>query len=199
MPVIETEITTNVSTREGAPSPQPEQASGSGGEKSAAQQQDQQNAAVKNDEGVDHKKYAFHSFGAQFVKVLVDPQLGTVRVAKCVGVMDIGKVLNLKTATNQIMGGMIFGIGMALMEATRYDPQNGRVVTRDLTDYLVPVNADMPEFDIQFLDMPDPYISPVGGRGIGEIGITGITAATLPMRFITRPVSGCAIYRDHSG
>jgi xanthine dehydrogenase YagR molybdenum-binding subunit len=174
MPFIETEITTNVSTREGAPPPQPELAEGA---KDPAKKQDQQSAAVKNDEGVDHKKYAFHSFGAQFVKVLVDPSLGMVRVAQCVGVMDIGRVLNQKTATNQIMGGMIFGIGMALMEGTVYDPQNGRVVTRDLTDYLIPVNADMPAFDIQFLDIPDPFISPVGARGIGEIGITGITAA----------------------
>jgi len=171
LPTLETEITTNVSTREGAPPAQ----SSADGEK--ANDPDQQSAAVKADEGVDHKKYAFHSFGAQFVKVLVDPVLGTVRVDKIVGVMDIGKVLNLKTAINQIMGGMIFGIGMALMECTIYDPTNGRVVTRDLTDYLVPVNADMPEFDIQFIDIPDPYISPVGARGIGEIGITGITAA----------------------
>jgi xanthine dehydrogenase YagR molybdenum-binding subunit len=175
LPMLEAEITTNVSTREGAPPP-------SGGEKKQGGEKngsaaDQQSAAVKNDEGVDHKKYAFHSFGAQFAKVLVDPALGTVRVAKIVGVMDIGTVLNLKTATNQIMGGMIFGIGMALMEDTIYDPNNGRVVTRDLSDYLVPVNADIPEFDIQFIGIPDPYISPVGARGIGEIGITGVTAA----------------------
>jgi len=75
------------------------------------------------------------------------------------------------------MGGMIFGIGMALMEETAYDPNNGRVVTRDLAQYLVPVNADMPEFDVQFIDEPDPYISPLGARGIGEIGITGMAAA----------------------
>ncbi len=167
LPTLETEITTNVSTREGAPP-------AAGGEKKGG---DQESSAVKADEGVDHKKYAFHSFGAHFVKVLVDPTLGTVHVDKIVGVMDIGRVLNLKTATNQIMGAMIFGIGMALMEGTIYDPTNGRVVTRDLTDYLVPVNADMPAFDIQFIDIPDPYISPVGARGIGEIGITGITAA----------------------
>jgi xanthine dehydrogenase YagR molybdenum-binding subunit len=182
LPLIEAEITTNVSTREGASQPQSGSAEGakSGsaeGAKGSAKQQDQQSAAVSSDEGVDHKKYAFHSFGAQFVKVLVDPSLGTVRVSKCVSVMDIGRVLNRKTATNQIMGGMIFGIGMALMEGTVYDPRNGRVVTRDLTDYLVPVNADMPEFEIRFLDIPDPFISPVGARGIGEIGITGITAA----------------------
>jgi xanthine dehydrogenase YagR molybdenum-binding subunit len=167
LPTLETEITTNVSTREGA-------APAAGGEKKGG---DQESAAVKADEGVDHKKYAFHSFGAHFVKVLVDPTLGTVHVDKIVGVMDIGRVLNLKTATNQIMGAMIFGIGMALMEGTIYDPTNGRVVTRDLSDYLVPVNADMPSFDVQFIDIPDPYISPVGARGIGEIGITGITAA----------------------
>jgi len=125
----------------------------------------------------DRKSYAFHSFGAHFVRVLVDPLLGTVKVDKIVGVMDIGKVMNLKTAKNQIMGGMIFGIGMALMEGSEYDPNDGRVVTRDLAQYLVPVNADMPEFDVQFIDIPDPYISPIGARGIGEIGVTGVTAA----------------------
>jgi xanthine dehydrogenase YagR molybdenum-binding subunit len=85
--------------------------------------------------------------------------------------------MNMKTAKNQIMGGMIFGMGMALMEETKYDDNNGRVVTRDLAQYLVPVNADMPDFDVQFIGTPDPFISPLGARGIGEIGITGITAA----------------------
>jgi xanthine dehydrogenase YagR molybdenum-binding subunit len=109
--------------------------------------------------------------------VLVDPDLMTVHVDKAVSVMDIGKVLNLKTAKNQIMGGMIFGIGMALMEETQYDPNRGRVVTRDLANYLVPVHADMPEFEVEFLDKPDLLISPIGARGIGEIGITGMAAA----------------------
>ena len=146
---------------------------GGGGEEGKADT----NPFVKQDQDVDRKKYSFQSFGAQFVKVLVDPALGTVRVDKVVSVIDIGKVLNLKTAENQVMGGVIFGIGMALMEHTAYDPNNGRVVTRDLADYLVPVNADMPEFNVQFIDKPDPYISPIGARGVGEIGITGITAA----------------------
>lgn len=146
---------------------------GGGGEEGKADT----NPFVKQDQDVDRKKYSFQSFGAQFVKVLVDPDLGTVRVDKVVSVIDIGKVLNLKTAENQVMGGVIFGIGMALMEHTAYDPNNGRVVTRDLADYLVPVNADMPEFNVQFIDKPDPYISPIGARGVGEIGITGITAA----------------------
>lgn len=142
-----------------------------------AKEESRNNAAVKEDEGVDREAYAFHSWGAQFVRVLVDPELCTIRVDKAVSVMDIGKVLNLKTATNQIMGGMIFGIGMALMEGSQYDPGRGRVVTRDLANYLVPVHADMPDFDIQFIDHPDPYISPIGARGIGEIGITGMAAA----------------------
>jgi xanthine dehydrogenase YagR molybdenum-binding subunit len=75
------------------------------------------------------------------------------------------------------MGGMIFALGMAKMEESVYDPRNGRPVTRDLANYHVPVHADIPEFDIRFLDRPDPIISPIGARGIGEIGITGTTAA----------------------
>ena len=96
---------------------------------------------------------------------------------KIVGVMDIGKVMNLKTAIKQIKGGMIFGLGMALMENVQYDPNNGRIVTRDLAQYLVPVHADIPEIEVQFIDRPDPYISPLGARGIGEIGVTGMAAA----------------------
>lgn len=135
------------------------------------------NAAVQEDEKTDRKPYVFHSFGAQFVKVLVDPDLGTVHIDKVVGVMDVGTIMNMKTAKNQIMGGMVFGIGMALMEETQYDPNRGRVVTHDLANYLVPVNADMPEFEVEFINKPDTIISPIGARGIGEIGITGITAA----------------------
>ena len=91
--------------------------------------------------------------------------------------MEIGKVLNLKMAKNQIMGGMIFGIGMALMEHSVYDPTAGRIVTRDLANYLVPVHADIPDIRVEFIDQPDPHITAIGARGIGEIGITGITAA----------------------
>jgi len=91
--------------------------------------------------------------------------------------MDIGTVMNFKTATNQIMGGIIFGMGMALMEETKYDPNNSRIVTRDLAQYLVTVNADIPEIEVQFIEKPDPYISPIGARGIGEIGVTGMAAA----------------------
>jgi xanthine dehydrogenase YagR molybdenum-binding subunit len=143
----------------------------------SAQKESENNPAVQADEKTDRKGYAFHSFGAHFVKVRVDELLGTVHVDKIVGVMDVGRIMNLKTAKNQIMGGMIFGIGMALLEATEYDPNRGRVVNRDLAQYLLPVHADMPEFDVQFIDIPDQVISPIGARGIGEIGITGVTAA----------------------
>jgi xanthine dehydrogenase YagR molybdenum-binding subunit len=126
---------------------------------------------------LDSSPYSFHSFGAQFARVLFDPDLGTVRATHFAAVMDVGRVLNLKTAKNQIMGGMIFGLGMALMEETIYDPWRGRIVTRDLANYLVPVHADIPEIEVQFIDQPDPHISSIGARGVGEIGITGITAA----------------------
>jgi xanthine dehydrogenase YagR molybdenum-binding subunit len=170
---IEALAKTNVSTRQS----QEANPAAKGTPEGNAEEESKTNNAVQQDEQTDRKPYAFHSFGAQFVKVLVDPLLGTVKVDKAVAVMDIGTVLNLKTAENQIMGGMIFGIGMALMEHTAYDPNDGRVVTKDLAQYLVPVNADMPDFDIQFINKPDLVISPIGARGIGEIGITGITAA----------------------
>jgi xanthine dehydrogenase YagR molybdenum-binding subunit len=173
MQKIEAEAKTNVSTRQ----QQEANPAASGSSEETAEKESKTNPAVQEDEKTNRKPYAFHSFGAQFVKVLVDERLGTVRVDKAVAVMDIGKVMNLKTAKNQIMGGMIFGIGMALMENTAYDPNNGRVVTRDLAQYLVPVHADMPEFEVEFIDIPDPYISPIGARGVGEIGITGIAAA----------------------
>ncbi|AMR32911.1 hypothetical protein A0256_16535 [Mucilaginibacter sp. PAMC 26640] len=173
MQKLEALAKTNVSTRQS----QEANPAAKGSPEGMAEEESKTNSAVTDDQQVDRKPYAFHSFGAQFVKVLVDPLLGTVKVDKAVGVMDIGTVLNLKMAENQIMGGMIFGIGMALMEMTAYDPNDGRVVTKDLAQYLVPVNADMPEFNIQFLNKPDTIISPIGARGIGEIGVTGITAA----------------------
>ena len=170
---LEAEAITETSTREQTEA----NPAAAGSKEESVKEESKKNQAVQEDEKVDRKAYSFHSFGAQFVRVLVDPDLMTVHVDKAVAVMDIGKVLNLKTAKNQIMGGMIFGIGMALMEETIYDPNRGRVVTRDLANYLVPVHADMPEFEVEFLDKPDLLISPIGARGIGEIGITGMAAA----------------------
>jgi xanthine dehydrogenase YagR molybdenum-binding subunit len=174
MQKVEALANTDVSTRQQTES---NPAAKGGGSEEEAKAESKNNPAVQEDEQIDRKPYVFHSFGAQFVKVRVDADLGTVHLEKVVAVMDTGRVMNMKTAKNQIMGGMIFGMGMALMEETKYDDNNGRVVTRDLAQYLVPVNADMPDFDVQFIGTPDPFISPLGARGIGEIGITGITAA----------------------
>ncbi|WP_366829716.1 molybdopterin cofactor-binding domain-containing protein [Nostoc sp. NMS2] len=85
--------------------------------------------------------------------------------------------MNHKTARSQIVGGVIFGIGMALMEETVLDPNNGRFVMRNLVDCHVPVNADVGEIEVLFTDKPDPHISVLGVRGVGEIGITGVAAA----------------------
>jgi len=169
---VEAQAKTDVSTRQQQSTPAPD-----GSPEAKIEEESKTNAAVQADEKTDRAAYVFHSFGAQFAKVLVDPDLGTIRVEKIVSVMDIGTVMNHKTATNQIMGGIIFGMGMALMEETKYDPNNGRLVTRDMAQYLVPVNADIPEIDVQFIEKPDPYISPIGARGIGEIGVTGMAAA----------------------
>jgi xanthine dehydrogenase YagR molybdenum-binding subunit len=125
----------------------------------------------------DDKHYAFHSFGAQFAEVWVDEDLGTIRVKRFTSVQDVGRIMNEKTARSQIIGGVIFGIGAALMEATEYDKRWGNPVVRTLADYHVPVNLDVPPIDVHFIGKPDPHISPIGARGIGEIGITGVSAA----------------------
>ncbi len=134
-------------------------------------------ARVDTAPGEEKNKYAMHSFGAHFVEVHVDPDLGRIRVARYVGVFGAGKILNAKTARNQFMGGIVWGISMALMENTLMDPRTGRIMNADLAEYHVPVNADIPVLDVTFLDEVDPYVNPVGVKGIGEIGIVGAPAA----------------------
>ncbi|MBC8104171.1 MAG: xanthine dehydrogenase family protein molybdopterin-binding subunit [Cytophagales bacterium] len=125
----------------------------------------------------DEEKYSFHSFGAQFCKVRVDSELGVVRILDWASVMDAGTILNPKTARNQIMGGVGFGIGMAMSEETPYDPRNGRPVARNLADYHVAAHADVPNIQVEFVNIPDPHINRLGVRGVGEIGIVGVPAA----------------------
>src|SRR5437762_1537209 len=124
----------------------------------------------------EREKFSFQSFGAIFVEVRVDP-FGQVRIKRVVGVYDVGKILNPRLARSQIIGGMLFGFGMALMEATVPDQKFGRIVNANLAEYHVPVCADTPEFDIDFINEPDPHMPGLGARGIGEIGITGAPAA----------------------
>jgi len=124
----------------------------------------------------ERKKFSFMSYGAIFVEAHVDP-FGQVRVKRAVGVYDMGRMINPRLARSQIMGGMLFGFGTALMEATIPDEKTGRIVNPNLADYHVAVHADTPEFDIDFINKPDPHMPDLGARGIGEIGIVGAPAA----------------------
>jgi xanthine dehydrogenase YagR molybdenum-binding subunit len=124
----------------------------------------------------EREKFSFLSFGAIFVEVKVD-EFGQVRVTRVVSVYDVGWILNPKLARSQIMGGNLFGIGMALMEATVPDLNTGRFVNPNLAEYHIMANADTPQFDIDFIYQPDPHMSDLGARGIGEIGIVGTPAA----------------------
>jgi xanthine dehydrogenase YagR molybdenum-binding subunit len=122
-------------------------------------------------------KFSFQSFGAHFVEVMIDDPIPMVRVTRVVSVMNVGRVINPKTARSQVLGGVTMGIGQALMEETVYDPITGRPVTDNLADYPVAVNPDVHEIDVQFVDVPDEHFNAIGCRGVGEIGITGIAAA----------------------
>ena len=132
---------------------------------------------AKTDVTPEQKKYALHSFGAHFCEVTFDPGLQRLHVTRWVSVIDGGRMINEKTAKNQILGGVVMGIGMALLEETIYDPRNGKPINNNFADYMVPVNADIPEMECIFLDYPDPVINQYGARGIGEIGLTGCASA----------------------
>lgn len=121
--------------------------------------------------------YAVQSFGAQFCEVHVDPDSGEVRVARHVSVLDVGRVLNPKTARSQGYSGVVMGIGMALLEQTRYDQRSGRPQNPDLADYLLPTCADVGEIEIHFVGPPDPQLGELGARGIGELVLTGVAPA----------------------
>jgi xanthine dehydrogenase YagR molybdenum-binding subunit len=124
----------------------------------------------------EREKFSFFSYGALFVEVNVD-LLGQVRLKRAIGVYDMGRMINPRLARSQIIGGMLYGFSMALMEATIPDEKTGRIVNPNLADYHVAVHADTPEFDIDFINEPDPHMADVGARGIGEIGIVGAPAA----------------------
>ncbi len=123
------------------------------------------------------QKYARHAFGAQFCEVRIDPDLRTIKVSRWVGAFDCGTVINEKTARSQLIGGIIFGIGMALLEETRVDPETGRIVNANIADYLMPVNADIPEITTIAIGAPDLVTTPLGVKGIGELPMVGVAAA----------------------
>jgi len=127
--------------------------------------------------GDEQGRFAMHSFGAIFAEVRVDPALGVVRVSKLSGTYGVGRLLNAKTGRSQLMGGMVWGQSMALLERSDLDLRYGRYVNGNLGEYHVPVNADVGEIDIVVLDEHDTEVNPIGAKGIGEIGITGVAAA----------------------
>lgn len=120
--------------------------------------------------------WSMHSFGAMFAEVGVNTVTGETRVRRFLGSFDCGRILNPKTAASQFRGGIIMGIGLALMEETVWDSRKGRIMNPSLAEYHVPVHMDVPHIDVMWTDIPDPH-TPMGARGIGEIGITGVGAA----------------------
>jgi xanthine dehydrogenase YagR molybdenum-binding subunit len=122
------------------------------------------------------QNWSMHSFGALFCEVRVNAVTGETRVSRFLGSFDCGRIINAKTAASQFRGGIIMGLGLALMEETLFDERNGRIINPNLADYHVPVHMDVPQIDVIWTDIPDPH-APVGARGIGEIGITGVGAA----------------------
>ena len=122
-------------------------------------------------------KYSTHSFGAHFVEVTWDPGIARLRARRVVTVIDGGRIINQRSARNQIEGSIVMGIGMALFEETHYEPQTGHPINNNLADYCMAVNADTPEIDVTFLDYPDFVLNEYGARGVGEIGLAGVAAA----------------------
>ncbi|MEU0743271.1 xanthine dehydrogenase family protein molybdopterin-binding subunit [Streptomyces sp. NPDC006134] len=118
-----------------------------------------------------------HSFGAVFVEVGVDEDLGVTRVRRVVGVYSAGRIINPVTARSQLTGGLVWGIGQALLEESAVDPRLGRFVSKNLAGFLVPVQADIPDLDVSFVDEYDPHAGALGGRGIGELAPIGVAAA----------------------
>ena len=123
-------------------------------------------------------EYALHTFGAIFVEVGFDPDLGILRLRRAVGRYSVGRIVNPRTARSQILGGIVWGWGKATMEASRHDERLGRWLSKNLAGVALPVNADIPsDIDVAFIDEVDEQASPIGGKGIGEIAASGVDAA----------------------
>ncbi|TDP37984.1 xanthine dehydrogenase family protein molybdopterin-binding subunit [Nocardia ignorata] len=123
------------------------------------------------------ENFSTHAFGAHFVEVRVDIDTAEIRVPRVVSVFGAGRIINPRTARSQFIGGITMGIGMALHEESVFDTRFGEVVNHDLAGYHIPVNADIGEIDVSWIDEHDPHVNPMGAKGIGEIGIVGSAAA----------------------
>lgn len=127
--------------------------------------------------GPDYAEFTAFSWIAHFAEVHVEPSTGRVRVPHVVSVCDCGRVLNHRTAQNQVRGGVVWAFGAALREIGEIDPRFNRVVNNDLADYVLPVNADIGEIEVELLDVPDTNLNISGAKGIGEVAMVGATAA----------------------
>ena len=125
----------------------------------------------------DQQQYSMHSFGAVFTEVRVDRDLGLIRVPRVVAAYGGGKILNVKTATSQMIGGIVWGISQALLEETHIDRRSGRYVNSDLAEYHVPVNADIGSIDVTFVPEDDAHVNAIGAKGVGEIPIVGVAGS----------------------
>jgi xanthine dehydrogenase YagR molybdenum-binding subunit len=135
-------------------------------------------ATVSVKPGDESKRFSMHAFGAVFVEVAIDPDLGETRVRRIVGAYGAGRIVNPKTTRSQCIGGMIGGIGMALMEHSAIDARNGRVPNANLAEYTVPVHADAPAvMDVILVEEVDPHVNPLGVKGVGEIAMVGVAPA----------------------
>ncbi|WP_410876248.1 xanthine dehydrogenase family protein molybdopterin-binding subunit [Nocardia sp. A7] len=123
------------------------------------------------------ENFSTHAFGAHFVEVRVDTDTAEIRVPRVVSVFGAGRIINPRTARSQFIGAVTMGLSMALFEQSEFDPRLGVVVNHDLAGYHIPVNADIGDIDVSWIDEHDPHLNPMGSKGIGEIGIVGSAAA----------------------
>ena len=127
--------------------------------------------------GAERDQYSMYSFGCHFVEVEVNPLTGEVRVTGVVTCADVGAIINYQPARSQSIGGVVGGIGMALMEHSEMAHRFGRYVTTDFASYHIPVHADVPPIEVYYIDKPDMQANPIGSKGLGEIAIVGVAAA----------------------
>jgi xanthine dehydrogenase YagR molybdenum-binding subunit len=124
-----------------------------------------------------HSAYSHNTHSAIFAEVKVDEEIGVIRVTRIVSAVAAGRILNPKTARSQVMGGVVWGMGMALHEETLIDNRFGRIMNANIAEYHVPVNADVHDIEVIFVDEQDDIVNPMGIKGLGEIGIVGVPAA----------------------
>ena len=127
--------------------------------------------------GAEDRQYSMNSFGAVFAEVHVDRDLGLIRVPRIVGRFGAGRIVNVKTARSQLLGGVVWGLGMALTEESVLDPRSGRFVNANLAEYHVMVNADIGDIDVDFVPEADPHVNSLGAKGLGEVSMTGVAGA----------------------